>query len=325
MKIQDKHIALLVQSFKNELNETERLELDTWLQESKENREHAAALKVAWENAGSYKSQVNDNAERVWERLDKRMNKKKSKQVSMHKNNRIKLIAASVALLFTLTFSYLIYSSSQMVNIRTADNERREISLPDGSSIWLNQNSVLSYEKDFETRKVFLDGEAYFDVKHDSESPFMVRSGKSSTEVLGTTFNVKASNGVDVSVALFTGKVAFTAPKMDRIIMAPGEQISYNNKSGSIVRDAIDDVNILSWQTGILKFDKVGIINVVQQIEAHYDREIILVSDIDNNCTFTGNFDNIPIEEALEIMAYSFDGSFEAANKNLSLSIPNCN
>jgi len=142
--------------------------------------------------------------------LLKRINSKiaKPKNRLSHLYHRMVKIAAIAIIFLGITFlaSYLINTGS--ISQVAAKGEKKTILLPDGSLVFLNSKSSISYSKDFKNkRELKLTGEAYFEVKKNPERPFLVETEKIKTRVLGTSFNIKAYKNSQTMVSVNTGKV----------------------------------------------------------------------------------------------------------------------
>src|SRR5699024_9510107 len=122
-------------------------------------------------------------------------------------------------------------ASPLMVNISTGENQIKTIVLQDSSQITLNENSVLEFPDEFSDtlRYVRLQGEAYFDVKHDSDKPFRVITDSVFTQVLGTTFNIQTHKS-EISVALISGSVHVQGLGVEELLR-PYEKLNLDIKN----------------------------------------------------------------------------------------------
>src|SRR5690606_39189801 len=132
-----------------------------------------------------------------------------------------------------------------------------ELTLADGSIVWLNSNSKLYYPDEFGSeRKVYLEGEAYFEIKPDPNKPFRIITGKGVTEVLGTAFNLN-STGDKVTITVMEGMVAMYPEKQSekKIILEKGESGFFHQAENELSKILMDDPNFLAWKTGIVRFE----------------------------------------------------------------------
>jgi ferric-dicitrate binding protein FerR (iron transport regulator) len=187
---------------------------------------------------------------------------------------------------------------------------RSQVTLPDGTHIWLNSGSQLSYPTEFSgnSREVYLSGEAIFDVTHDTEKPFFVITKDVKIKVLGTRFNVSAyDNEPNVQTVLLEGKVtigknAFLAKTMQ---MEPGERVVYNQKSEDFTKDKVDVNYYTSWLYGYLIFENEPTPEVFRKLERYYNQSIVVEAGLDS-ITFSGKLDlKEDIRDVLESITYS--------------------
>lgn len=208
-----------------------------------------------------------------------------------------------------------IAQQPQLVEIQTLDNERKAITLPDSSQVWLNENSRLAYDANFVQRQVNLVGEAFFDVERIVDRPFEITSGDATVTVLGTSFNVRAYEGEEkVEVTVKTGKVALTSKKAKQAIapLAPGQTGVYDKKEEKVELATIEQENADAWKTQRLAFDDEKLMYVVAALERYFDVEIEAAepSLLECNYTTTTAFDQPNLEEILTVIGTTIGFEF---------------
>lgn len=149
-----------------------------------------------------------------------------------------------------------------------------DLILSDSTHIWINENSSLTYPTHFgkDTRKVRLDGEAYFKVSHDSKRPFIVQSGSMETHVLGTEFNVRSYKGSQPHVTLVNGLVEVRTAD-SKVKVHPGEDATA--VSGGVNISQVNVMDIVEWHRGIIFFDDAPIRNVLIEICKWYNFNLV--------------------------------------------------
>lgn len=159
--------------------------------------------------------------------------------------------------------------------------ENRRLVLPDSSIVILGPHSSLkatSFRKDMSTREVWLDGEAYFIIRHDASGakPFTVHAGELDVEVLGTEFNVNNYNGRS-QVVLHSGKVALqdNTRKTSRIVMQPGELVEYRADNNRYVRRKVATGKYVAWVDHTLVFDNTPLNEVALQLHNKYGIRVL--------------------------------------------------
>jgi len=173
--------------------------------------------------------------------------------------------------------------------------KRSDITLADGTHIWLNSGSQLSYPSEFKTdsREVYLSGEAFFDVKANPNKPFYVITRDIKIKVLGTRFNVSSYNEDNTTqTVLLKGKVTTGKNKIfaQTIDLMPGERMIYDKTKENISKDKVDVRLYASWVNGYLIFENVPITEVFKKLERFYNKEIVVDNGLEE-ITFSGKLD----------------------------------
>jgi ferric-dicitrate binding protein FerR (iron transport regulator) len=181
----------------------------------------------------------------------------------------------------------------------TAENQKRQIILPDGSTVVLNAGSELSYAKGFgsSSRDVNLKGEAYFNVIPGLKLPFRVFSGGSVVQVTGTSFSVYQVDG-EVHVSVITGKVMLSSTVANsKSISIPANNSGYVSEKNEVtLEEGIPD-NALSWKTGRLFFDDTPIDSALIDIARYFRRDLSIEAPVTDR--ITAEFQNQPMNEIL--------------------------
>lgn len=169
--------------------------------------------------------------------------------------------------------------------------QRAELTLPDGTKVWLNAGSKLSYPSFFEKeRKVFLSGEGFFDVAKNEKVPFIVSTGTIDVKALGTQFNVFCYPGSDYTgVYLLQGAVKAYFPSLESegVVLSPEQ---YLVQKGKRLELSTKDLDELLWRQGIYTFKRQKLGSIIKKLELYYDVKII-VKDLEIlNYEYVGKF-----------------------------------
>lgn len=197
--------------------------------------------------------------------------------------------------------------------------KRSEIILSDGTKIWLNSGSQLSYPVSFtgSSREVYLSGEAFFDVESDPAKPFHVITGDLKIRVTGTRFNVTSySNDPTTQTVLLSGKIdAAKNKRFSRSIeLEPGERIVYNKQEDNMKKGWVDVELYASWKDGYLIFDNEPVDEIFKKLERYYNKNI-LTEKLSGQPAFTGKLDLADnLEKVLKNIAFSASFSVEFEN-----------
>lgn len=174
------------------------------------------------------------------------------------------------------------------------------VPLSDGSKVKINSGSKLIYPKLFDsgnTREVSLVGEAFFEVAHDKEKPFIVRSGQLVTRVLGTSFTVKAYPTEDIAVTVATGKVRVAKAQEGNLsgerdqgaesaplILTPNEQAVYSLTGRDIQKQQVASKDYTGWSKGILRFGNVRLEEAILRLSRWYRVDFQFKNEGDKEC-----------------------------------------
>lgn len=188
-------------------------------------------------------------------------------------------VAACSLVLVVSGLSYLIFGRGQ-VQESTTFGEVRHVTLPDGSAVTLNANSTLMWNKRVKKeRRVILQGEAFFDIVHDPDRPFIVEVEDMDIKVLGTSFNVK-NRGQNREVILERGKVEIfrkqTGDKEEPLILEAGEALQYDSEQMHLANSSGAQQASTLWKEGLLRFVDTKTAKVMEEMETLYGVEILM-------------------------------------------------
>lgn len=244
-------------------------------------------------------------------------------------------IAAAAAILFislSVYFAWPLLEKGRLFSDLTAvtvpDHQKKQITLPDGSKVWLNEGSKLEYPKTFngKSRTVYLSGEAYFDIQHDRSKPFLIRTGKLLTTVLGTAFNIKADAQMLV-VTVTRGKVKVEDDGKLLSILTPNQQVSVNLSNSAFTEKTVDAKAIINWQDSDLLFDDITFADAALQLQQHFQVRIAFNNEQLKNCRFSGsalNGDNL--EKILKVICAFNNATWETRpDGSIIIDGPGCN
>lgn len=208
----------------------------------------------------------------------------------------------------TINDTINLEASTVLNTIRVPYGKRSVIILEDSTKVYLNSGSTLVYPSVFmgDERRVYLEGEAYFDVTHNVNRRFVVQTTFKTVEVLGTTFNVL----VDKEQAYFEavlvhGRISLDN-KEEQIELSPNHCYSFNANNGESTLTLVDVSNYISWIDGKLKFKKQKISTVLKKLEKVYNIKITLLDPKYSNSNVSGelNMKDTP-DETLRLLMYS--------------------
>lgn len=194
------------------------------------------------------------------------------------------------------------------------------LTLEDGTLVYLNSETELQYPVQFVggERRVFLSGEAYFEVKPDQKRPFIVESGNTKTIVLGTSFNLRSYKEEDkIAATLVSGKVRFETEQNGKMELLPGEQGVLDRK-GQLIKQEVDVRLYTAWKNGKFIFRKEGLAQVMSTVARWYNVEYYFLDPALRNVSFTGNIKRYSdFSKILEMLEMTGNIRFEVNGKSI--------
>jgi len=164
-----------------------------------------------------------------------------------------------------------------MLETTTAAGKLMKVQLADGTTVYLNAASRLRYPERFDgkTREVTLEGEAFFEVKHDQQHPFLVHADRLNIHVLGTSFNVRSyQNDEDIAVTVATGKVGVTVPLANERkanFLLPNKELNYHKNSTKIQISTVNAEDSRAWETASFIFNYETLENISKRLSRWYN------------------------------------------------------
>jgi transmembrane sensor len=259
-----------------------------------------------------------------------RKNETFKKQKPLQRFIRIYTRAAAILLLPLLIAGGVVYSYNGYHSLANSDNQvssciyaplgsRVSFNLPDGTTGMLNSGSYLRYSLPFaNNRQVKLEGEAWFEVRHDAEHPFEITTGNSSVKVLGTAFNMSAYPEENyVEIVLKQGKVEFQDNKSDeKITLLPSERLVFQNCT--ISKSVIDPAKYNAWTEGELVFRGDPMAEVARRIERWYNVKVELADLELEKFSFRATFEDDKLEDVLRFLSMTSPITYKLIPRKLS-------
>jgi transmembrane sensor len=318
----EKYLALLAKVLTKNASSEEKQDLDNWTKEKDENNAFAKKVQKTWILTERYAEELPIDTNAAWAKFEQKIavpttktSSSSSKIIEIFKTWQ----AAAAVLLITLSVWFVYdFNRSRLTEIATIEGEQKEIKLPDGSLITLNENSTLAYAPDFNNRVVQLEGEAFFDVAKQVGKTFEILTNTTKTTVLGTSFNIRAyPQDNRIEVAVYTGKVAFEtlAKASDKMLLKANEKAVFDGKSNKINKVAASDSNAIAWKTQLLHFDNTSLKDLIEVLERHFDVKIKSENAAILNCHFTGRFEQPQLQQIFDAVAFSTEVEIKKVDK----------
>ena len=302
MEEENRHIDELIASYLTEgLDKNALDELKTWIVASAENRQYFIQQREIWFSAVNREAASVYNKDKAFENFRNRVESRKKTQSTSRQGFSLSAIwryAAVVAIMIAVGCnSYWqgevnVKDTFADISVEAPLGSKTKLYLPDGTLVWLNAGSRMTYSQGFgvDNRKVELEGEGYFEVKRNEKVPFFVKTKDLQLQVLGTKFNFRDyPEDHEVIVSLLEGKVELN--------------------------------NLSQWTDGYLFFDEELLPDIAKKLERSYNVKIHIANDSLKTFRFYGNFvrREQSIQEVLEALASTEKMQYKIEERNITI------
>jgi len=289
--------------------------LDDWTLERIENQRYYSEQKKLWDLFEMHQKMQKIDEHTAYQKISTQLFKRKKNNLLIY----IQRVAAILLLPVIIYSSINIFSKKQEPireqfatvynTVETPLGMRSSLTLPDGTRVWLNAGSKLSYPVLFsdKSRLVSLSGEAYFEVKKDKKWPFVVNAGKMSVFVTGTTFNCNAYPENDViQTVLVEGEVTLGNTSATEVeSLGPGELAVFNTTNQLITKTKTDLQKYIAWKSGKLMFREDKMNKVVEKLERWYNVQFEIKDKEIADYIYTATFIDESLDQVLKMLSLS--------------------
>lgn len=298
---------LLEEHFANPTDSDAAQSVNEWVADASENRMILEQLQRYYKAYGSLPIDLKPDHQAALKKVIKKLDLKPQR-------HRLATSWWKVAALLIIGFTswWLMYDMHQKpapveMSQLYAGNTKLNVTLSDGSHIWLNAHSSISYPKKFtNTRNIRLCGEAYFEIAHDSSRPFIVQTDQTKIRVLGTKFNVRSyPSEKEVIVTVTEGKVGFGSAANRQLLLTQNQKGTFDKQTGNIMQRENDNVNFMAWKTLVFQFDRQPLYKILSTLSEVYHFTYRIESPKNRNRTLTASFDQRPLSEIMQTIALS--------------------
>jgi len=343
--MEDRNTRLIVAYFDKTIDDDGLAELQEWLESNRNNQEiFSETIEILSASKTYFKQPVNQAAN--WARIhahvvaegtiatgadDAELIRDRHRPAGFYLK---RWLAAAAIVLVTSTaalIGYPYFSVPQAHPVTYAqfsnpDGTHSKIILPDSSIIHLGAGSKIRYEKNFTAakRQVQLDGEAFFEVTHHADRPFIVKSGKIATVVLGTSFNVKAfAARHQVAVTVKSGKVGVMANLNGKSkllsFLLPNQQLEFNSVTGKFTSRTANAAAVSGWMDNNFVYYNTSLKDMAESLERQYAVNIRFADPQLAKIKLTAKFNNLPLSEVAENLSQLTGLSFTRQGKEITV------
>lgn len=243
----------------------------------------------------------------------------------------------SAAAIIVISISVFFYTQNKppqktgntLVQKQNAKGTKSTIVLTDGSKIWLNADSKIEYPEVFtgDTREVYLNGEAFFEVAKNPAKPFIIHLANGTVRVLGTSFNIRAyDNEKIVETSVATGKVAFipkyekSGKKQDTIFLTPDNKVSYSLIKEEVITQPTTSAEDKAWTEGKMIFRAMSFEEIAVELERNFGKKVVFRNEEARNYRLTGSFQNNTLAEILFYLSKTKAFSYTISDEEIVIS-----
>jgi len=302
--------AIIIKYLEGRASDDEQQRLLKWVR-NKENQLVFNSYRLEWINSLK-NDQLPAESKGVWNKIQTQLLQRGSDK--WQKSKRIQRFLRVAAIVFfiinigglALIFSSINNSQEYFTSVIAEKGQISKVELPDGSMVWLNSGSKITYNNSFtsDNRNINLIGEAYFQVTKNKKLPLIVNCKDLQVKVLGTHFNVMAyTNCKDIQVTLEEGSVELLNTNLKSFShkLIPGELGNYNKNSKKLSVSKVNTSKYTSWKQGIINIYNQTLEELVKRLEIQYNQKFEFDEDV-KNFHFTFTIRNEPLDEVIKLM-----------------------
>ena len=336
MEEENKHIDELIANYLTEgLDKNALDELKTWIAASAENQQYFICQREIWFSAVSREAASVYDKDKAFENFRNRVESQKEIQSTSRRGFSLSALwryAAVVAIIIAVgCISYWqgevnVKDTFADISVEAPLGSKTKLYLPDGTLVWLNAGSRMTYSQGFgvDNRKVELEGEGYFEVKRNEKIPFFVKTKDLQLQVLGTKFNFRDyPEDHEVVVSLLEGKVGLNnlLREEKEAVLSPDERAVLNKANGRLTVESVTASNASQWADGYLFFDEELLPDIAKELERSYNVKIHIANDSLKTFRFYGNFVRREqnIQEVLEALASTEKMQYKIEERNITI------
>lgn len=334
MEEENKHIDELIANYLTEgLDKNALDELKTWIAASAENQQYFIRQREIWFSAVSREAASVYDKDKAFENFRNRVESQKEIQSTSRRGFSLSALwryAAVVAIIIAVgCISYWqgevnVKDTFADISVEAPLGSKTKLYLPDGTLVWLNAGSRMTYSQGFgvDNRKVELEG--YFEVKRNEKIPFFVKTKDLQLQVLGTKFNFRDyPEDHEVVVSLLEGKVGLNnlLREEKEAVLSPDEGAVLNKANGLLTVESVTASNASQWTDGYLFFDEELLPDIAKELERSYNVKIHIANDSLKTFRFYGNFVRREqnIQEVLEALASTEKMQYKIEERNITI------
>jgi ferric-dicitrate binding protein FerR (iron transport regulator) len=326
----ERYLFLVTREITGEITPDEKAELEALLKVSPEEQEKYKLLDKFWRQE-VYSDQSTD-ANEALNKVLARINDTQTIPVKSFSLSLFQKLAVAATIFFMISIGIYVYRVHRepvhiaLIEKYNGTGTRSMITLPDGTRIWLNAESKVSYPEVFaeNKREVSLTGEAFFNVASNAEKPFYIQLNKATIRVIGTSFNVKAySNEENIQTSVLSGKVAFVSRPTDAktsgdsVFLQKNNKVTYSLATGDMRTETTNALDDREWIHGKLICKSETLESIARQLERNFGKKVIIKDSRVGQYRFTGTFDESSLDEIMHYLSMTRNFKYTITEETL--------
>jgi transmembrane sensor len=321
------HEQMMLRYLQGTCTPEEKMLFEAWLQESADNRKQLYETRLLWHASGieHFRSEeplnkalatFNENIQRSQNQRRKRL------YISMMRYAAMVTGAVLIAWLVTVLIKQKPRPDTLITSTVSHTDSSQLVVLSDGTRVWLNSNSRITYPARFSTgnRKVTIEGEAYFDVTHDPEHPFIVHTATVDIKVLGTAFNVQAyPNAAQAEAVLVRGKIVMADSLGHQLAaVAPGQIARFEKASKQVTLQPVNADSYTGWRFGQITLSGANLATITRKLSALYAVRFTIDPSVKDTARYNFIFSKRkPVEEVMEMLSFIAPIHYQVKGKEI--------
>jgi transmembrane sensor len=311
---------ILIRYLKKELSSFERTVVERWINSTTDNKSHFNDLKELWQQLGNIPELASPDINFAWEHIEAKL----INQTKLQKRNYLLKIAAAIALIIGCYFIFRLqvpfWKAEKFVSVNSCDSIKK-VMLSDGTQVWLNKHSKISYSNRFNknARKIKLEGEAFFEIHHDNSIPFEVTAQHASIKDIGTSFNICSDTlSKLIKIAVVSGKVSLTD-----LVSPINETELHQNQVGRLYANHtirirnVNTINENAWLTGKMIFHNQLFSDIAETVGDIYNTKFIFSERLFSNIRITASFDHQSLVEIIKVLSETTNLNYKINRKEV--------
>lgn len=309
---------ILIAYLSGDISDEKRSYVESWRKESPENEKLFKEMQYGWNAMSLLQEMEQFNSFEAFKKIDPQLNQASGfRWLSILQRIAAVLIIPLLAYAAYVTISnaslkHLSETKPLMQKILSRQGTITQLTLADGTQVWLNSGSTLQFPLNFtgQKREVRLNGEAFFEVTKNKKHPFIINANELNVEVLGTSFNVVSYKDESViEVVLVTGEVKLSSDAENKAkqfgLMHPGQRVIYTKKTQESIFEEVDVNKYIAWRKGMLIFKDDSMDEVIKRLSRWFNVEITVKDSELSGYKYKATFSNETLTQVLNLLKIS--------------------